>query len=114
MNAELWLDLLGGFGILILLLAGFFLAAFLVRRYMGAGAAGKEKWIRVLSVHYISHKEKFMLVQVPGQVILVGVTPSRISRLAVLEPHDIPDKDLESGTFPKILGNALGKKGKNP
>ncbi|PID74652.1 MAG: hypothetical protein CSB28_02095 [Desulfobacterales bacterium] len=67
--------------------------------------------MRVLSVHHISHREKLMLVQVPGQVILVGVTPSRISRIAALDPHEIPDKDLESDTFPRILGKALGKKG---
>ncbi len=114
MNGDLWLDFLGRFGILVLLMAGFFLAAFLVRRYMGTGRAGKEKWIQVLSVHHISHKEKLMLVQVPGQVILVGVTPSRISRIAVLEPDDVPDKNLESDPFPRILGNALGKKGQNP
>ncbi len=117
MAEEAWLSFVGRFGILLLLMALLFLVAWFIRRYMGTARGGREKWIRILAVHHISHKEKFMLVEIPGKVVLVGVTPSRISPITTLDPLDFQagDQDsnqygnMDSNVFSQILGTAIGE-----
>ncbi len=113
MAGEAWLAFIGRFGILLLLMAMFLLAVWFVRRYMGGARGGKEQWIRILAVHHMSHKEKFMLVEVPGKIVLVGVTPSQISHITTIDPLDFqgrdPDGNMDTNAFSQILGTAIGE-----
>ena len=91
------------FFVLAFLLVGFYL----IRRFSNAaGPRGNQDMIKVLAVHYLSPKEKLVLVNVVNQTLLVGVTPQAISKLSTLEPPLEPEA-LETGSqsvFAQVLG----------
>jgi flagellar protein FliO/FliZ len=112
-DTDLWVSFAQTFGMLFVVLALFLMAFYVFKRFSGAtmGKGGRDL-IKVLTVHHLSPKEKLILVSVLNETILLGVTPSRISQLAVLD-HDpglIADTQKVSGGFSDLLGKALKQK----
>lgn len=54
----------------------------------------KGKLIRVLENSYIGVKKSISLVEVPGAILVLGVTSDNICLLAKLENELIPDKQM--------------------
>ncbi|WP_294946298.1 flagellar biosynthetic protein FliO [Sulfurivirga sp.] len=98
---------------LLLVIALILVAAWLLRRFTQLpGAQGQA--VRVLSAVAVGRQEKILLLEVGGEQILVGVTPSRISTLHVLaEPLAVPDNAEKNSTgFPKWLQHAVEQYGR--
>lgn len=92
--------------LLILVLLFYFIKRFSKKR----GGRGGEL-INVLAVHYISPKEKILLLDVLKEKILVGVTPQNISQLAIIKSDiDFAHKDEKST---KTFADFLSGKFKN-
>ncbi len=112
-DTDIWVSFAQTFGMLFVVLALFLMAFYLFKRFSGATMGkGTRGLIKVLTVHHLSPKEKLILVSVLNETILLGVTPSRISKLTILD-HD-PDLILDtknvSGGFSDLLGRALKQK----
>ncbi len=112
-DTDIWISFAQTFGMLFVVLALFILVFYLFRRFAGATMGkGTKDLIKVLTVHHLSPKEKLVLVSVLNETILLGVTPSRISKLAILD-HDpalISNTQNVSGGFSDLLGRALKEK----
>ncbi len=112
-DTDIWFSFAQTFGMLFVVLALFFVAFYLFRRFSGATMGkGTKDLIKVLTVHHLSPKEKLVLVSVVNETILLGVTPSKISKLAILD-HDpalLSDAQNVSGGFSDLLGRALKQK----
>ncbi len=94
---------------LLLILALIFLAAWLLKRF-AAIPGGNPEALRVISALSVGRQEKIVLLEVGGQQLLVGVTPSRISLLHTLaDPVEVPDNGGNGlqGAFAKRLHDAL-------
>lgn len=94
---------------LLLVLAIIFIGAWLVKRY-GRFSAVADGQLRVLGMLSVGQKERIMLLQVGSQQLLVGVTPSRITRLHELaEPIVIEEQDQTTikPSFSQRLQDAL-------
>lgn len=77
---------------LFLVLAAMVLVFYLIKRMSAAkGVRGGRDHIRVVSMHHLSAKEKLVLVDVLGDVLLLGVTPAAITTLSHV------DKPLDAG-----------------
>jgi flagellar protein FliO/FliZ len=70
-------------GILIVLTGGLYACLQLVKRLLNAaGSAGKkDQLIRVLNVRSIGIKKQIALVEIPGAVLVIGMTGDRIQLL---------------------------------
>ncbi|HIQ40746.1 MAG TPA: flagellar biosynthetic protein FliO [Sulfurivirga caldicuralii] len=94
---------------LILVVGLIFAAAGLLRRFtQWPGQKGQA--IEILSAVAVGRQEKLLLVQVGGQQLLIGVTPSRISVLHTLaEPVQLVDNasDIPTGAFAQRLQDAI-------
>ncbi len=76
---------------LFLVLAVMVLVFYLIKRVSAAkGVKGGRDHIRVVSMYHLSAKEKLVLVDVSGEVLLLGVTPAAITTLTHV------DKPLEA------------------
>ena len=75
--------------ILGLLLGGLILALYVVKRLSGRGdGQTRGRMIRVLANTYIGVKKSVSLVEVPGCVLILGVTADRINLLAKIDDPD--------------------------
>ncbi|MFO7883686.1 MAG: flagellar biosynthetic protein FliO [Desulfobacteraceae bacterium] len=73
---------------LAFVIALLFLILYLVRRFSSIkGKKGTPGFIKVLSVHHFSPKEKIVLVDVMQKKVLVGITTAGMNTLAVFENH---------------------------
>lgn len=109
-DPDIWLAFTRTFGMLFIVLALFVLAFYLFRKFSGMGIKGSgDTLIQVMAVHHLSPKEKLVLVNVAGQAILVGVSPSGMSRLAQLDHCPTPSSpNDESGRgFASTLNRML-------
>ena len=94
-SPDIWLAFGRTFGMLFLVLALLIFIFYLVKRFSESrGLKGHKDFIRILSVHHLSPKEKLVLMDVLGQTLLVGVTPNQISKIAELDqaPDQTPDQ----------------------
>lgn len=90
--------------ILILVLAWF------LRRF-GQGGAFNSKSMKILATLPLGTRERLLVVDVGGQQILLGVTPSEITSLHVFETPVIdPDQAGGSSEFSQKLMSILQKK----
>ena len=95
---------------LFMVLALLLLGLYLVRRFSGIkGMKNSRQFIQVLAVHHLSPKEKLVLVKVLEEIILMGVTPSNITRIALLDKDkDLPAlTDQDKAGFSQILANTV-------
>lgn len=102
---------------LFMVLALLLLVFYFLKRFMAArtGITTRD-FIKVLTVHHLSPKEKLILVNVMNETILIGVTPNQISTLKVMDKSvDVssvskgtPDSNSDSG-FSDLLKRSLGQ-----
>ena len=75
---------------LVIVLGGLFLVFYFSKRLIHARNGNmSDKLIRVLSSNYIGVKKTISLVEVPGEILVLGITSDRISLLSKIEDPDI-------------------------
>ena len=96
---------------LVLVLGGLGLFFYFTKRVMrkNVGAAGGEM-IRVLASRYIGVKKNISLVEIPGAILVVGISGDSICLLTKIEDKTILDQihDQGSGHTPSF-GDQLNK-----
>ena len=76
-----------------IVLGGMLLLFYFMKRYMKRDFSGsKGKLIRVLASSYIGVEKHISLIEVPGSVLVVGITNDRISLLDKIEDDITLDK----------------------
>jgi flagellar biosynthetic protein FliO len=70
---------------------GLLLAIYALRRFQRSGSrAAKQRLIRVLATHYLGVKKSVALVEVPGSLLVLGVSSERIQLLTrITDPQVI-------------------------
>ena len=93
-----------------LVLGGMLMVFYFMKRYLKRDLPGsKEKAIRVLSSTYIGVKKHISLIEVPGSVLVVGITNDNISLLSKIEDEEIlnklklSDEDRNQASFSEHL-----------
>ena len=112
-DTDIWMAFARMFGMLFMVLALLLLGLYLVRRFSGIkGMKDSRQFIQVLAVHHLSPKEKLVLVKVLEEIILMGVTPAQISKIAVLDKDsDLPALTAnDSAGFSRILAKTVKRK----
>jgi flagellar protein FliO/FliZ len=115
-DSEIWFAFARTFGMLFMVLALLLLAFYLIKRFSAARGGKGRDYIKVLSIHHLSPKEKLVLVNVFEETILIGVTPSNISKITSMEkPLDLPpiskssvSKDMDS-RFSDFLSRTVNR-----
>jgi flagellar biosynthetic protein FliO len=96
------LKMLAALGIV---LGGMFVTMYLAKRYLRRDVSGaKQRLIRVLASQYIGVKKQIALVEVPGTVLVLGVTNDNIRLLTELKEGDLP-KGSQGGVEPAADGS---------
>ena len=118
---ELWGTGLKTFGMLCIVLAILVVVLFLMKRffYLKDGF-GQGQFIKVISSHHLTPKERIALIDVVGEKIVVGITPESITFLTKIEKSEALDR-IESieaagtphGVFAGLLRSSLKSKVKN-
>lgn len=113
-TSEIWIAFARTFSMLFLVLALLILVFYLMRKFSGfRGLAQGKGYIRTLSVHHFSSKEKLVLVEVMGDVLLLGVTPQGITRISSVDPSAVvPENKINPAAFhfSDYLKQKLGRK----
>ncbi len=109
-SPDIWFAFGRTFSMLFLVLAFLILAFYLMKKMSSAkGVKGGKDFIKVLTVHHLSPKEKLVLLDVLGETILIGVTASKISRIASFDKDiDFSDNDDSALGFSHLLSQKLG------
>lgn len=77
---------------LSIVLGGLFIVLFLMKRFFNKSVGGaKEHIIKILASQYIGVKKNIALVEIPGAVLVLGITNDRISLLTKIEDESILD-----------------------
>ena len=85
-TSDIWVAFAKTFSMLFLVLALLILAFYLIKKVSASrGVKGGKNFIRILSVHHLSPKEKLVLLDVLGDTLLIGVTPANISKISSFE-----------------------------
>ncbi|HKJ98044.1 MAG TPA: flagellar biosynthetic protein FliO [Desulfotignum sp.] len=111
-GSDIWMAFARTFGMLFMVLALLLLGFYLVRRFSGIkGMKNSRELIQVLAIHHLSPKEKLVLVKVLEEIILMGVTPASISKIAVLDKNTDLSGVLpkDSAGFSQILAKTLNR-----
>ncbi len=82
---EIWTAFARTFFMLCVVLLVLVLLFYLIKRFSKKNGSRGDELISVLAAHYISPKEKILLLDVLDEKILIGVTPQRISQLATID-----------------------------
>ena len=93
-----------------LVLGGMLMVFYFMKRYLKRDLpVSKEKSIRVLASSYIGVKKHISLIEVPGSVLVVGITNDCISLLSKIEDEEIlnklklSDEDRNQASFSEQL-----------
>lgn len=80
---DLYLAAVKTFSILFIILAVILMIFYLIKRFWpkGSGFMGSNRWIRVIAATYIAPKKMVSLVEVAGEVIVLGLTSDHITML---------------------------------
>ncbi len=91
---------------LVIVLGGLFIVFYFLRRILKREVRGSsEKLIRVLSSSYIGVKKNISLIEVPGSILVLGVTSDNIRLLTKIEDEEIlnrfkrPEEEKKSTSF---------------
>ena len=106
---------------LIIVLGVLFIVFYFLRRILKREVQGSsEKLIRVLASSYIGVKKNISLIEVPGSILVLGVTSDNIRLLAKIEDEEIlnrfkkPEDGKKSTSFSDQLSKlSLGLKIEN-
>lgn len=82
--------------------------AWIIRRMNGMTGMNNNA-IKVVSVMAIGARERIALIEVGGQQILLGITPSAIRTLQVFEEPIVDAGNPNSGDFARRLQSMIGK-----
>lgn len=93
---------------LLAVVAVFYGCAWLIRRMSGMTGMNNSA-IKVVSVLAIGARERIALVEVGGQQILLGITPSTIRTLQVFEEPVVDAANPPSSEFARRLQGMIGK-----
>jgi len=71
------------FSILSVILAVILTVFYLIKRFWpkGSGFMGSDRWVRIIAAHYIAPKKMVALVEVAGEVLVLGLTGDHITML---------------------------------
>ncbi len=76
-----------------IVLGGMFIVFYFMKRFMKRNITGsKETLIRVLASSYVGMKKNISLIEIPGAVLVVGITNDNISLLSKIEDEEILEK----------------------
>jgi flagellar biosynthetic protein FliO len=105
----------------LVVLALIFVISFVVKKYMGTmeNALGTKKQLKVLSNHFIGVKKNVTIIEVGGEILVLGVSNSNVNLLAhytdpdkielIRLAHRLPDKPM--GLFKRFgFLEGIGKK----
>lgn len=110
-SSDIWFAFARTFSMLFIVLALLILGFYLIKKFSEArGIKGQKDFIKILSVHHLSPKEKLVLLDVLGQTLLIGVTPSQISKISSLDTQiDLDSENQETSiNFADFLTKKLG------
>jgi flagellar protein FliO/FliZ len=117
-SSEIWFAFARTFSVLLLVLAVIILVFYLIKKFSTVkGVKGGKDFIKVLTIHHLSPKEKLVLLDVLGDTILIGVTSTNISKISSFETDmDFSDEENEtafkfSDFLAQKIGNSLKNKG---
>lgn len=83
---------------LVLVLGAVLLAAYIARRFLSQrGSAGGNGSLRILGTQYVGVKKNIMLLEVPGAVLVLGITGDRINLLDKIQDPESLQKLAPSG-----------------
>ncbi|MGM0767139.1 MAG: flagellar biosynthetic protein FliO [Pseudomonadota bacterium] len=99
------LSLGGGLLAVIAIIYG---CAWIIRRMNGMTGMNNQA-IKVVSVMALGARERIALIEVGGQQILVGITPSTIRTLQVFEQPVVTPDQTASSDFARRLQGMIGK-----
>ena len=118
---DLWGTGLKTFAMLCIVVAVLILVLFLMKRFFYLkNGSGHGQFIKILSSHHVSPKERIALIDVVGEKIVIGITPENITFLTKIERSDALDR-IESlevagaphGFFANFLRSSLRDKGRS-
>lgn len=115
-SSDIWFAFIKTGSMLFMVLALLILVFYLIKKFAAAkGVKGNKDLIRVLSVHHLSVKEKLVLLNVLGDTILIGVTPTNISKISAIDKDiDLVEDDKKTSVkFSDFLSQKLGNSFKN-
>lgn len=98
---------------LIAVIAIIYGCAWIIRRMSGMTGANNNA-IKVVSVMALGARERIALIEVGGQQILVGITPSTIRTLQVFDEPVVDAASGPSGDFARRLQGMIGKSWTSP
>ena len=87
--------------------------AWIIRRMNGMTGMNNNA-IKVVSVMAIGARERIALIEVGGQQILLGITPSAIRTLHVFDEPVVEAGSAGSGDFARRLQGMIGKSWTSP
>src|SRR5690554_4447404 len=93
---------------LLAVIAVIYGCAWLIRRMNGMTGMNNNA-IKVVSVLAIGARERIALVEVGGQQILLGITPSTIRTLQVFDQPVVDSANPPTGEFARRLQGMIGK-----
>ena len=93
---------------LVAVIAVIYGCAWIIRRMNGMTGMNNNA-IKVVSVMAIGTRERIALIEVGGQQILLGVTPSAIRTLHVFDEPVVDSGNASSGEFARRLHTMMGK-----
>ena len=80
-------------GILVILLGGLLITLYLSKRvFKRRDVEPRGKMIKVLASKYLGVKKSISLVEIPGAVLVLGITSDRIALLSKIENAEILDE----------------------
>lgn len=89
---------------MVVILAVIFACAWLAKRLGAAGGAGGGH-MRIVSGKALGNKEKIVIVEVNETWLVLGVTPTHISKL-----HEMPADDTPAQTPATVVGDSFSKR----
>lgn len=94
-------------GVLVLLLAGLYGCLHLLKRLQRAGFAGRpDQLIRILNIRAVGIKKQIALVEIPGAVLVIGMTGDRMQLLDKIVDPDILGRISTAGGRKPLSGAA--------
>jgi flagellar protein FliO/FliZ len=76
-----------------IVLGGVLIIFYVMRRFLKRDVGGsKEQLIKVISSQYIGIKKNISLVQIPGSILVVGISNDNISLLTKIEDKVVLDR----------------------
>ena len=75
-----------------IILGGLLICVYFIKRFLNRNGGGsKEQLIKVIASQYIGIKKNISLVEIPGSILVVGVSNDNISLLTKIEDEKVLD-----------------------